>query len=267
MVSITVSLPLAGAAITALGGYPRGYQVMFALMALSGVAGAAVFRGIPEPAQEHPAESEPGPRWRVTWWRGPFGAFLAGVLGWAFFNAIAAPFYVVRMSQDLGMDATAIGMLGSFSSVAQTIAYPLLGRSIDRRGSRGAIIASLAALSLVPAGWLLVSHPLHILPIYLLAAFGNAGYGLASLNLLLELSPEEGRAGYTSAYYSLAAVASAAAPLAGGWIYSQWAFNGAALVAALGGLLAVASFARSLLRPGSRACLAERGVGGGSGLS
>ena len=73
MVAMMIIIPLAGAAITALGGYPIGYQVVFGVMMVFGLAAAGFFSRIPEQRRSQHAPAEPPARGK-TQWRGAFGA-------------------------------------------------------------------------------------------------------------------------------------------------------------------------------------------------
>ena len=247
MVAMMIIIPLAGVAITALGGYPIGYQVVFGIMMVLGLAAAWFFSRIPEHGSTHeviaPREAQSGVRWR-----GAFGAFALGMTVWTLGTATVAPFYVVFMTRDLGLDARGIGLLTAVSTGAQLVGFLLLGPRVDRRGNRGTLIGSVLVLALVPFGWLLVREWMQILPLYVLAGLASAGMTLASLNMLLELSPEESRAGYAGAYYSVLAAAAMIAPLIGGWLFARWGFAGAALVGGLGALAGVAILAMLLGR-------------------
>jgi MFS family permease len=76
-----------------------------------------------------------------------------------------------------------------------------------------------------------------------LSGLASAGMNLASLDMLLELSPEESRASHAGAYYSILAAATAVAPLLGGWLFAGWGFAGAAWAAGAGGMAGVAILA------------------------
>jgi MFS family permease len=238
MVAMMIIIPLAGAAITALGGYPVGYQVVFGVMMVLGLATAWFFSRIPEHGSAHEAIAPRAVQGGMRW-RGAFGAFALGMAVWTLGTATVAPFYVVFMTRDLGLDARGIGLLTAVSTGAQLVGFLLLGPRVDRRGNRGTLIGSVLVLALVPFGWLLVREWMQILPLYVLAGLASAGMTLASLNMLLELSPEESRAGYAGAYYSVLAAAAMIAPLVGGWLFARWGFAGAALVGGLGALAGV----------------------------
>ena len=171
MVAMMIIIPLAGVAITALGGYPIGYQVVFGIMMVLGLASAWFFSRIPEHGSTHEAiasrEAQSGVRWR-----GAFGAFALGMTVWTLGTATVAPFYVVFMTRDLGLDARGIGLLTAVSTGAQLVGFLLLGPRVDRRGNRGTLIGSVLVLALVPFGWLLVREWTQILPLYVLAGTG-----------------------------------------------------------------------------------------------
>jgi predicted MFS family arabinose efflux permease len=81
-----------------------------------------------------------------------------------------------------------------------------------------------------------------------LACFATAGYGLTSFNMMLQVTPEQGRASYTSAYYTALAVAAAIAPLIGARLFGQWGFNTVVLVGAISSLAAALAFILLLRR-------------------
>jgi MFS family permease len=245
-----VAVPVAGFIIARLGGYPTGFQVSFTIAVTLGLVASWFFSRIPEPAAEEtadqPTRAEEG---SAPWWQGTFGRFLLGAALWTLASAIAGPFYVVFMSEDLGLNAGAIGLLISFATAMQLIGYALLGRVVDRDGARTLLGLSALALALVPLGWLLVHAWWSILPIYVVSGFATAGYGLTSFNLMLEVTPEQGRASYTAAYYTSLAVAGAIAPLVGARLFEQWGFSAVVTVGGIGSLAAALLFILILKRP------------------
>jgi MFS family permease len=250
MLAMMLIIPAAGAAITALGGYPLGYQVTFGAMLVLGLAAANFFRQIPE--GDGPPIPPQGERGGVHW-RGAFAAFSLGMMVWTLGTATAAPFYVVFMTRDLGLDARAIGLLTAVSTGSQLVGFLLFGPQVDRRGNRGALIGCALVLAAQPLGWLLVRQWTHILPLYALSGLASAGMNLASLNMLLELSPKESRASHAGAYYSALAAATAVAPLLGGWLFAGWGFAAAAWAGGAGGLAGAAILAALLGRAARRA--------------
>lgn len=255
MIAMMVIIPAAGGAITLLGGYPTGYQIVFGVMLALGLAAAVFFSRIPEGGSATPAVPAPKAARGGSPWTGAFGAFSLGMMVWTLGTATVAPFYVVFMTRDLGLDAGGIGLLTAFSTAAQLVGFLLFGPQVDRRGNRGPLIFCVLIQAAVPLGWLLVRHWSHILPLYALAGMASAGMTLASLNMLLELSPEESRASYAGAYYSAIAVAAMIAPLIGGRLFATWGFGGTALAGSLGGLIGGAILAVLLgraARPASR---------------
>ncbi len=238
-----IGIPVAGLIIARLGGYPTGFQVSFSIAVVLGLVSSWFFGRIPEPASDEtldrPAEAGTG---RIRWWRGPFGRFLAGATVWTLASAIAGPFFIVFMADDLGLNAGAIGLLASFSTAVQLTGYALLGRVVDRAGGRVLLGFSALALALAPLGWLLVRSWWQILPIYAISGFATAGYGLTSFNMMLQVTPEQGRASYTSAYYTSLAVAAAIAPLIGARLFGQWGFNAVVIVGGISSLAAALVF-------------------------
>jgi len=246
-----VAVPAAGFIITGLHAYPTGYQASFVLSLLLGLIAAFFFSRIPLPPADDEEQRVPtdstGTGKRTVHisrreWRGPFGRFMLGAFVWTVSSAIAGPFYVVFMTQGLALKARDIGLLASFATAAQLVGYALLGRYVDQRGSRIVVVVSALGLAIVPLGWLLVRNWWIILPLHLLAGVATAGYGLASFNLLLEVTPENGRASYTGAYYTLLAVAATIAPLVGSWLFRLHGFPSTLAVTGIASLFAAALF-------------------------
>ena len=246
-----VAVPAAGFIITGLHGYPTGYQASFLISMALGLTAAFFFSRIPLPhandeEQRVPADSNAAGKVTVHTgrreWRSPFGRFMLGAFVWTVSSAVAGPFYVVFMTQGLGLKARDIGLLASFATAAQLVGYALLGRYVDRRGSRLVVVLSALGLAIVPLGWLLVKNWWAILPLHVLAGVATAGYGLASFNLLLEVTPENGRASYTGAYYTLLAVAATIAPLVGSWLFRLHGFPSTLAVTGIASLFAAALF-------------------------
>ena len=154
------------------------------------------------------------------------------------------------MTRDLHLGAEAIGLLTAFATGAQLIGYMLLGPIADRRGNYAILCFSALLTAMVPLGWLLVHAWWHILPLYLLTGFSAAGFANTKFNLMLELSPEEGRASYMGTAYTTAGIAATIAPLMGGYLFSQIGFSGTLLITGVASLAAVLVWV-ILLRPAS----------------
>ncbi len=240
--------PIAGLIIVTMGGF-QGYQIVFALSMTTGLLAASFYGRIPEPPLEKLETRRSGLGLDLRrMWHEPFGRFVVGVSLWTVTSAIATPFYVVYMSKDLRLGADAIGALIAFATAAQTASLAFLGGTLDRRGAPWLLSVSAMALAVVPLGWLLVHQWWQTLPLYFVSGVATAGYGLASLNALLEVTPEDGRSAYIGAYYTLTATAGTLAPLIGSWCFSSFGFRGSAAMGGLSSLIAAALLGTLLSR-------------------
>ncbi len=197
--------------LTAEGGFPRNYAILFLLAGLLLTAALIVFSRVREPvepaADRAGEDAGPGRRAIVAQgrdvWRadGRFRRFLAArVLAVA--HLVALPFYL-RFARDVvGIDDAAIGRFVSASMAGQIAANLLWGAIGDRFGHRRVVQAVLALGALLPLYALLTPHLPHphgaFLVVYVVAGAILAGDVLGWMNLLLDLAPPARRPLYVS---------------------------------------------------------------------
>lgn len=245
--SALLGVPVAGFLITRGGGFPAGYRLSFSLALLFLFTSMWLYARIPEPREVNiTSTSQAKPKKEGRWWRTAFASFALARFVWTITASVAGPFYVVFMSKQLHLDASAIGLLTSVAMAMQLVGYGLLGGMIDKQGSRWTLCTTVFVIAPVPLAWLLVHVWWHIVPIQIVAGLIGATHELAVFSLLLELTPEEERPIYFSVYYTLNGLAATLGSLIGAWLFDNWAFSVTMLAAGCGGLVAALSYILAL---------------------
>ncbi|PKO23027.1 MAG: hypothetical protein CVU38_06265 [Chloroflexi bacterium HGW-Chloroflexi-1] len=236
--------PLAGRIID-LGGGMRGYQVAFVIAGLVGFGATTIFAHIKDPptplTPSTPAEkAKPGPLLTLLRSAPRFTAFTGVAFIWNLALMIMGPFFSVYLVRDLGATPTLIGILAAVNSLGNIVGQWVWGRLNDRRGAAWVMRVTGLAIPVVPLAWSLAPGPWWLLPVEWLSGFLWAGYGLASFNLLLSLTPEAQRARFVAIYQMSVFGSAFVGPLLGSVLANAltirpllWISAGGRLVAAL----------------------------------
>ncbi len=138
---------------------------------------------------------------------------------WMFAIQIAAPFYGVFMIENLKIDFTAITIFGTFATFATLFMMKIWGPISDKLGNKPIIIVSGAVLILVPFIWILALPGNFYIPVmtaHILSGAFMAGAMLSQFNIMIKLSPVEGRSIYLALFAAISGTAGAVAPVIGG---------------------------------------------------
>jgi MFS family permease len=141
------------------------------------------------------------------------------VSSWMFGSQIAAPFYGVFMIAYLKIDFSSISIFGTLATLTTLLMMKIWGPITDRLGNRPVIIVSGWALILVPFIWILALPERYYLPLvlaHILSGAFMAGKTLSHFNILIKLSPREGRSIYIALFAAITGVVGAVAPVIGG---------------------------------------------------
>lgn len=204
------------------GGPPWDFATLFLLAVVAGWGSVAYLRKVPE----RPALPEPRSEPFLDLARRPFADpnFRRFVRFSILFNGavhFAAPFFTVYMLEALRLSYTQVATLATLSTVAHLVTIRGWGRLADRYGNRPVIVVTAALAAPVPLVWLLVDgdNAAWLTPtVHLLGGSAWAGYGLATSNLLLKLTPRTHNAVYFSMFGALTGIGSAAGPVIGGLV-------------------------------------------------
>jgi len=200
-----------------------GFLTLFLFAVLCGDISLRFLRKIPDLESKSP-RPESLDFWRMV--RIPFSDrnFVRLALfstAWSFSVYLSAPFFAVYMLKDLEMSYGLLALVQIVNEVASILALPLWGRLSDRFGSKPILSLTTLAASLLPIFWLATGSRHFILIIVVLQLYGGvfwSGLNLNSNNLLLKLSPRENRSVYLASFAAVTGLATAIAPLLGGFL-------------------------------------------------
>ncbi|HVP36772.1 MAG TPA: MFS transporter [Terriglobales bacterium] len=120
---------------------------------------------------------------------------------WSFVTGISAPFWSPHMLKNLHLDFYLISLFSILAGVISLFMQPLWGRAIDRYGNKPVMAFNISFIFLIPFLWLFAT-PRFIFPLWMDAIMGGvfwSGFNLASFNVVLALSPQQGRVYYLAA--------------------------------------------------------------------
>lgn len=162
---------------------------------------------------------------------------------WAFSLNIAAPFFSVYMVQDLKATAAFVGVTVIVSRLASLPAQKIFGGLADKWGSRKLMMVTGFIIPILPFLWAFTSEPWQVYPINILGGAIWAGYGIASFNFLLSVSPTEQRARYTAIYQIAVAGSAALGAALGGLVGSYITLSVVFVLSGIGRFVAAGIFA------------------------
>ncbi|MBU1852821.1 MAG: MFS transporter [Candidatus Omnitrophica bacterium] len=143
------------------------------------------------------------------------------VSAWMFAIQIAAPFYGVYMIENLKVSFSDITIFGTFATLATLFMMKIWGPISDKMGNKPVIIVSGWILIIVPFVWVLALPGGYYIPVmaaHILSGAFMAGTALSQFNILIKLSPQEGRSVYLALFAAITGLVGAVAPIAGGII-------------------------------------------------
>jgi MFS family permease len=232
MLAALLVAPLAGWLIKAgngwLGQPNLGYQAVFALAFVTGLAGTLCFLCIPEPhrgVRPGPAMGATAGLWAaVTGNRAFLGLIVSGFV-WNLALQVAAPFFNVYLVRHLGAGAGTVGLLAGVNTLFGLIGSGLFGRVMDRLGARKTQALTGLFIPIIPTAWIWVTAPWQVGVLEAFAGLVWAGYNLANFALLLELTPGSHRPQAVALYQTVVFASAVAGPLLGGWLAETFGFQ------------------------------------------
>jgi MFS family permease len=195
-----------------------GFQVLLAAGTLIGLTALLALRRIPEPPLARSAQPLPFLQTlRFPFEHRPFRRLITFNLVWSFAVEFAAPFFVVYMIKQLGVDYIYITIFTAMGELASMTCSGFWGRLADRFGNKPVLTICATCKAIFPILWVFVTPGSYILLglVHLVRAF-NSGQEITTLNLVLKLSPDENRAIYISSHRVLLNLFGAISPAVGG---------------------------------------------------
>ena len=234
-------------------GDPTGYQLAMGLAFATGMASTFSYAHIDEPSTlaTTPARGRQSrvPLLRHVRAHPDFLTLCATAALWNLSINIAGPFFNVYQVEVLKASASVVGALSVVGSLAALPGQRLFGPMSDRWGPRRIQLITGLIIPLLPWGWALVRSPWQVVPINLASGFLWAGYNLSSFNLLLTLTPEDRRPGYSALYHAVVTAALAGGAALGGIIAERWGYTAIFVLSGIGRLIAALLFARFIRQP------------------
>ncbi len=250
--SALATLPVAGYLLDRFSGL-GGWQIVWLLAFGAGVAATWAYAAIPDPTPHadvipHDRRSRDGFLADVLADR-RFVFYLAGTGAWNIALHAGAPFFNVYLAERLGASSLWIGVLAALPSITGLAGLVYFGRAMDRRGTRWTMMVTGLLIPTLPAMWLVVTEPWHVIFINAYGGVLWAGYQLAALNMLMVMSPAEKRPRYAAAYHAVVFAAAFVGPIAGGQIIESIGFQALFVVSAAGRLIGTLVIMRFVADP------------------
>lgn len=249
-----LSVLLVGALITRLN-QPEGYQLGMAFAFVLGIGSTFSFSRLHDPSGQSipqtPVLLDLPSLVRDLRKIPALPALIVTAVAWNFFLNVPGPFFNVYMVENLKASASMVGIASITTTVASLLVQRRLGRLADRWGAHRLQLISGLLIPILPLAWVFTRVPWHVIPINIVSGVLWGAYGLASFNLLLELTPQEGRARYSAMYQLFVTLALAAGAVVGGWMVTKWGYTAIFVTSAVGRLFAALLFARFVKRPAS----------------
>lgn len=239
-IAALATAPLAGFALDRFGGL-GGWQLVWAFTFITGAISTWCYSRIPDPAphadviDRAAAPGASGAMADVLRDRN-FVAYLAGTAIWNIALQAAGPFFNIYLAKNLDASGLWIGVLSALPAVTGLAGLVYFGRMMDRRGTKHVMVLSGLLIPILPAAWIVVSAPWHII---FINAFGGvvwAGYQLGMMNMVMVMSPPERRPRYTAAFQTVVFASAFVGPLIGGAIIASSGFHAVFILSAVGRL-------------------------------
>ncbi len=182
---------------------PTGFafSLIFLLAVLAAWAAASYLLRQPEPKMVHHPEVNLISTLKIPLSDMNFRRLIYFFIYWSFVTGISAPFWTPHMLKNLHLDFYLISLFSILAGVIALFLQPLWGKAIDRYGNKPVMAFNISFIFLIPFLWLFAT-PGFIFPLWMDALMGGifwSGFTLASFNVVLALSPQQGRVYYLAA--------------------------------------------------------------------
>ena len=153
--------------------------------------------------------------------------------GMLILSYVAAPFYGLYATRELGVDDRIIGVFLAARTIAFLVANPMWARMSNRRGNRRVILIALIFGILMPIIALTVKPVMALtdvppaqwayfyVPVFALWGLFESGAGIGGVNLLLDFAPPGDRAiyiGFTNSVLGMALLSTSLGGLLADWV-------------------------------------------------
>ena len=181
-------------------------------------------------------------------------------------GALAMPFYIIYAGRRLGLTGETLGMLTLALLVSQTSANLMWGWIADRAGFKSVFVPALFLWCAATIACAVVTSQTAFLICFVGIGAGNAGYQIASQNMVMEFGTRADlplRLGMVNSAQSLVL---AIGPILGGWLIQTLGYEAVFAAAALA-MFAAAVMLLVYVREPRRKSLGDRIFAAGQGLN
>lgn len=203
--------------------FPTGYRASFLLAVGLGLIANYFYSTLPIPPMPRRSATRGQPVGLGNWWKTishytAFRNYCFTSILWNFGVNVMGPLFPVYYRQDLGGDPGFWGVVTATGLIATLIGQRYWGRLADRYGQKNVMLVGGIGAASVPLFWWFVPR-WELAPVaQFLGSFCWGGYNLAAFNLILEITPDEGRTTFVGVYNTMAGLASSVGPLIGGYL-------------------------------------------------
>jgi len=206
---------------------PYGYIILFSLGITAGIISMVILMQIPEVVTTENSEKK---ALNFQLFLSPlkdtnFRKLILLVSIWIFGIQLAGPFYAVFMLNNLKMKFSTITIFGAFAMLSTIFMMKIWGSISDKMGNKPVITVSSLILILVPLLWIFATKTNYyvlVLLAHILTGAFMAGISLSQFNIVLKLSPQNGRSVYLALYAAITGLTGGIAPIAGGAIMQMF---------------------------------------------
>ncbi|MEX2373387.1 MAG: MFS transporter [Dehalococcoidia bacterium] len=231
-----ITAPVIGFGIRAIGGID-GYQIVFFLSFLVGVAAWYAYFRIEEPVRLPRAERPRGSTRGMLGDRA-FVRYLASLLMLNATTMIVGPFFLAYLVRDLGGSVSDVGLLATLEQVLAVGGQFALGMWVTRFSSERLFKFAMFFPALIPLLWLFASEPWHAAFPFAAGGLVWAVYNVGTFNLLMEYAPNDNIPRYAAVQQIVVLFASFVGPVVGTVVVATWGIRTAMWISVFGRLLA-----------------------------
>jgi len=189
-----------------------------------------------------------------------FLGFVISGFVWNFSLQLAGPFFNVYLVTGLGADMTMVGIVTAISSLTALAGLAVFGRLMDRKGAVWLQVVTGFPIVLLPVAWAFYTEPWEVGVNNFFGGFLWAGFNLANFTLLLQLTPEPGRARAVALYQTVVFTSAVIGPLVGGYLADKVSFQLVFGLSGMGRLIAMLIFVGMTAWPMHKLALQRKAV-------
>jgi len=205
--------------------YPRNYHLIFTLATISGLTSIVIFTKIPfdqsaskaKPVSTDTIGQKLSAFWAVAKTDKQFMNYAKSALIWNFGVSFASSLFPVYFVDVQGGKVGSWAIFTAVNIATQVFFQRYWGRLADKFGQKAVLTFSGLGVVAVPLLWSISPNLWFPIIIYFVNGFAWGGYNLAAFNMLLEITPDDDRTLYVSAYNTVMGVSTAVGPLLGGF--------------------------------------------------